>query len=173
MLSNITRRLQSSLRTICSVYGAIVAVLVAIFIVAIWRKCNCNSAWSLFENFSANHVGDADNNRQQTAQFLHFWANWCPACMKTNSTWDAFKKQYDGKTLSDATDSSVSWKLSFIEYDCSTEENPEVVKAMETYNVNEFPTVYLVKGQNDAILFDANITTNNLQQFMQSEFKLT
>jgi len=114
---------------------------------------------NLRNKYKANREIDAlDSSNQNTAEFMFYYANWCPYCVKAKPIWEEFKNENEGKTVN-------GYKLLFIEVDCSDQESAETNRMMDKYKIEGFPTIKLIKdGQ--IIDFDANVTMDNLNQFL-------
>ena len=93
------------------------------------------------------------------AELLFFFADWCPHCKTAKPIWDELKTQYQNKTIN-------GYQVIFTEINC-TEENAEVEKMMNKYNVEGYPTIKLLKdGQ--VIEYDAKPSKETLTQFLNT-----
>jgi thiol-disulfide isomerase/thioredoxin len=100
-----------------------------------------------------------DGSGSKQAELLLFSVDWCPHCKTAKPEWDSLKKDYQGKTIN-------GYVVIFTEVNC-TNENPEVEKLMNTYKVEGYPTIKLLKdGQ--IIEYDAKPTKETLEQFLKS-----
>ena len=88
-----------------------------------------------------------------------FSVDWCPHCKTAKPEWESLKQEYQGKTIN-------GYVLIFTDVNC-TNESPEVEKLMNTYKVEGYPTIKLLKdGQ--VIEYDAKPTKATLTQFLNS-----
>ena len=69
------------------------------------------------------------------------------------------KSEYENKTIN-------GYKITFTEIDCS-EETTEVDKMMNKYNVEGYPTIKLLKGD-QVIEYDAKPSKETLVQFLKT-----
>jgi len=93
------------------------------------------------------------------AELMLFYVDWCPHCKTAKPEWEQVKTEYDGKTIN-------GYQVIFTEINC-TNETPDVEKLMNTYKIEGYPTIKLIKdGQ--VIEFDAKPTKANLEQFLNS-----
>jgi thiol-disulfide isomerase/thioredoxin len=116
------------------------------------------SSTSYYAN-SENRPNDGAGIGSKNAELLLFSVDWCPHCKTAKPEWDSLKKDYQGKTIN-------GYVVIFTEVNC-TNENPEVEKLMNTYKVEGYPTIKLLKdGQ--VIEYDAKPTKATLEQFLKS-----
>ena len=105
---------------------------------------------------NSEHVPEGTSN---TAEVLFFYADWCPHCKTAKPIWNDLKAEYENKTIN-------GYKVLFTEVNCS-EENAEVDKMMNQYNVEGYPTIKLLKdGQ--VIEYDAKPSKETLTQFLNT-----
>ena len=103
-------------------------------------------------------VANADR-RQNTADLLFFYAQWCPHCKTAKPEWEQLVSEYDGKTINGR-------KVIFTDVNC-TNESPDVDRMMDQYHIEGFPTIKLLKdGQ--VISYDAKPTKATLIQFLNT-----
>ncbi len=98
-----------------------------------------------------------------------FVAHWCPACKRAMPEIDSFKRTYDGKTIQNR-------KITVIKTECGdADENAETANIIKKFKVTAFPTIKLVKpdtnGNESTYEFDAKITQDNLEGFLQSSLQ--
>ena len=65
----------------------------------------------------------------------------------------------DGKIVND-------YKIVCVSVDCTDAEKPETAQMISQYNITSYPTVLMVKD-GSTYVFDAKITNENLEQFVQ------
>jgi thiol-disulfide isomerase/thioredoxin len=103
------------------------------------------------------HSGFASGNNQ--AQLLLFSVDWCPHCKTAKPIWEELKAEYENKTINGYT-------VIFTDINC-TNESPEVEKMMNTYKIEGYPTIKLIKdGQ--VIEYDAKPSKATLEQFLNT-----
>ncbi len=100
-----------------------------------------------------NPVGHKETN------IYFFFADWCPHCKKAKPSWSSFSNKYDGKIVND-------YKIVCVSVDCTDAEKPEIAQMISQYNITSYPTVLMVKD-GSTYVFDAKITTENLEEFVQ------
>ena len=88
-----------------------------------------------------------------------FYVDWCPHCKTAKPEWEQVKAEYEGKTIN-------GYSIVFTEINC-TNETPDTEKLMNTYKIEGYPTIKLLKdGQ--VIEFDAKPTKAHLEQFLKT-----
>jgi thiol-disulfide isomerase/thioredoxin len=99
------------------------------------------------------------SSQSSTAELLFFYADWCPHCKAAKPIWNELKSEYQNKTIN-------GYQVIFTEVDCTTESD-ETDKMMNTYNVEGYPTIKLLKdGQ--VIEYDAKPSKETLIQFLNT-----
>jgi len=93
------------------------------------------------------------------AEILLFSTDWCPHCKTAKPEWDQVKAEYNGKQIHGYT-------IIFTEVDC-TNESPDVEKMINTYKIEGYPTIKLVKD-NQIIDYDAKPSKATLTQFLNT-----
>lgn len=91
------------------------------------------------------------------AEILMFHVDWCPHCKTAKPEWDKVVKKYDGNSIN-------GYNVTFTDVNC-TEETPEVQEMMETYKIEGYPTIKLIKGD-QVIDFEAKPTESTISQFL-------
>lgn len=93
------------------------------------------------------------------AELIIFSVDWCPHCKTAKPEWESLKQEYQGKTIN-------GYAIIFTDVNC-TNESPEVERLMNTYKVEGYPTIKLLKdGQ--IIEYDAKPTKATMSQFLNS-----
>ena len=95
-----------------------------------------------------------------TAELMFFYANWCPLSKKAVPIWGEFRETYENRTIN-------NYRLVFKEIDCSDSDDAAMQAKLDSYKVDGFPTIKMLKG-NEIIDFDANPTASSLEQFITS-----
>lgn len=104
-----------------------------------------------------NFQDDADDKR--TAELMLFTVDWCPHCKTAKPEWEQLKAEYTDKKIN-------GYKVIFTDIDC-TKETPQVEKLMNTYKIEGYPTIKLLKdGQ--VIDYDAKPTKDTLVKFLNT-----
>jgi len=100
-----------------------------------------------------------DGSNSKNAEMLFFYADWCPHCKAAKPIWNDLKTEYENKLIN-------GYKIVFTEIDCS-EENDQVEKLMNQYNIEGYPTIKLLKdGQ--VIEYDAKPSKEVLEKFLNT-----
>lgn len=142
-----------SLRTIVIVLTVILFIGIGIYIYNSQFKSNLSTS------YSANNEHSAGNGKTSQAELLLFYADWCPHCKTAKPIWEEVKSEYENKTINGYT-------ILFTDVNC-TNESPDVEKLMNTYKVEGFPTIKLLKdGQ--VVEYDAKVTKTTLEQFLNT-----
>ena len=104
-----------------------------------------------------NFQDGADDKR--TAELMFFSVDWCPHCKTAKPEWEQLKAEYKDKKIN-------GYNLIFTDIDC-TKETPQVEKLMNTYKIEGYPTIKLLKdGQ--VIDYDAKPTKDTLVKFLNT-----
>lgn len=113
---------------------------------------NSSSKNQYIENFE-------DNSSGKTAELMLFHVDWCPHCKTAKPEWDQVKAEYQNKEIN-------GYKVIFTDINC-TNETPEIQKLIDTYKIEGYPTIKLIKdGQ--VIDFDAKPTKDTLSKFLNT-----
>ena len=111
------------------------------------------------ENSTYRPNGEFVPDENKNAELLFFYADWCPHCKSAKPIWEELKAEYKNKIVNGYT-------IIFSEINCS-EENAEVEKMMNKYNIEGYPTIKLLKdGQ--IIEYDAKPDKDSLKQFLNT-----
>jgi thiol-disulfide isomerase/thioredoxin len=138
---------------------AIIIAVIAFLIVSIYYY-NKVIAPKMNPSYKANSENiPIGSQGGKQAELLMFSVDWCPHCKTAKPEWESVKQEYQGKTIN-------GYVLIFTDVNC-TNETPEVEKLMNTYKVEGYPTIKLLKdGQ--IIEYDAKPTKATLTQFLNS-----
>lgn len=128
------------------------AILLIIVIYYIYTKYFSKGFGRTIENME-NQSGD------KTAELMLFHVDWCPHCKTAKPEWDQVKAEYENKSIN-------GYKVIFNEINC-TDETSDKVKMIETYKIEGYPTIKLVKD-NQVIDFDAKPTKDTLTKFLNT-----
>jgi thiol-disulfide isomerase/thioredoxin len=93
------------------------------------------------------------------AEIILFYVDWCPHCKTAKPEWEQVKSEYDGKTVN-------GYIITFTEVNC-TNESADVEKMMNTYKIEGYPTIKLLKD-GTVIEYDAKPTRATLTQFLNT-----
>jgi len=107
-------------------------------------------------SFAANSSGGGNSN---DAEVFLFSADWCPHCKAARPEWDAVKEKYNNQDIN-------GYRVLFRDVNCTT-NTAETDKLMDTYSVDGFPTIKLLKN-GQIINYEAKITSANLTQFLNT-----
>lgn len=136
----------------------LVVFLIILFIIAGSYAYNWY-AKPLIEKKPYDDVANA-NRRKKTATLYFFHVDWCPHCTDAKPKWEKFTQ---GKPNMDLN----GYTIDFIDMDCTNAEKPEIDKYISTYNIEHYPTIKLVIGE-DVVDFDAKITKESLTKFVNA-----
>jgi len=136
-----------------------IAVLVFVVLLIIASYFIYKNKITIASTFKPNREPVQSNNAGIPAELFFFYATWCPHCKTAKPEWEQVKAEYEGTTIN-------GYKVIFTDIDC-TKESPDVEKMMNTYKIEGFPTIKLLKdGQ--VIEFDAKPNKANLEKFLNS-----
>jgi thiol-disulfide isomerase/thioredoxin len=132
---------------------AIIALVVILLVTALYMYNKQTTTQQMRENFE-NGTDD-----KRTAELMLFTVDWCPHCKTAKPEWEQLKAEYKDKKIN-------GYKVIFTDVDC-TKETPQVEKLMNTYKIEGYPTIKLLKdGQ--VIDFDAKPTKDTLVKFLNT-----
>lgn len=141
-------------------YILIVCIALVFIIVSIYLYSTFYS--SLFNNsIGFNDVANSGENHA-IVEVLFFHVDWCPHCVKATPEWESFCREYNGKIIN-----GYSIQCNITGYNCTNDTDLNIKSLMDEYKIQSFPTVILFK-ENKKYDFDAKITRNSLEQFVQS-----
>ena len=132
----------------------IIALVVILLLIAVYIYNNqCTRSQQMIENFE----NESDDKR--TAELMFFSVDWCPHCKTAKPEWEQLKAEYKDKTIN-------GYDVIFTDIDC-TKETPQVEKLMNTYKIEGYPTIKLLKdGQ--VIDYDAKPSKDTLVKFLNT-----
>lgn len=114
-----------------------------------------NNYPQLFGTPSTDHSG-SNTCSMNNDKMAFFYATWCPACTAIKPVWDNVKQQLECISTTDV--------------DC-TEKSQESIEMMNKYNIEEIPTIILIKSDGSYVKFQntsENMTSEELTHFIQS-----
>lgn len=110
--------------------------------------------------FSDNSVQRTDTGESAgDAEIILFHVDWCPHCKTAKPEWDKVRDAYEETDIN-------GYDVVFTEVNC-TEESPEVQSMIEKYNIEGYPTIKLIKGD-QVIDFEAKPTESTITQFLKT-----
>ena len=139
---------------------AILLLIIALIIIAYYIY-KSQLPKSTASNYRANTTAGSDisTGNGKEAELMLFYVDWCPHCKTAKPEWEQAKTEYEGKNVNGYT-------VIFTEINC-TNETPDTEKLMNTYKIEGYPTIKLLKdGQ--IIEFDAKPTKASLTQFLNT-----
>jgi thiol-disulfide isomerase/thioredoxin len=130
----------------------IILLILILLIVGLYMYNNQKSQQTR-ENF------EDGSDDKKTAELMFFSVDWCPHCKTAKPEWEQLKAEYKDKKIN-------GYKVIFTDIDC-TKETPQVEKLMNTYKIEGYPTIKLLKdGQ--VIDYDAKPTKDTLVKFLNT-----
>lgn len=138
-------------------YG-IIALIIAIMVGSVYYfKYMRKDGFTTDSNNDLDNVDDQTNDK--IAELLVFTVNWCPHCKTAKPEIESLTREYESRKIN-------GYKILVTNIDCTT-ETPEVLNMLNTYKVEGYPTIKLLKdGQ--VIEYDAKPTKDTLVQFLNS-----
>jgi thiol-disulfide isomerase/thioredoxin len=132
----------------------IIALIVILLIIVFYMY---NSQKSTSSQSKENFENGSDDKR--TAELMFFSVDWCPHCKTAKPEWEQLKAEYKDKKIN-------GYNIIFTDIDC-TKETPQIEKLMNTYKIEGYPTIKLLKdGQ--VIDYDAKPTKDTLVKFLNT-----
>ena len=133
---------------------AIIALVVILLVTALYMY---NKQTTNTQQMRENFENGSDD--KHSAELMFFSVDWCPHCKTAKPEWEQLKAEYKDKKIN-------GYKVIFTDIDC-TKETPQVEKLMNTYKIEGYPTIKLLKdGQ--VIDFDAKPTKDTLVKFLNT-----
>jgi thiol-disulfide isomerase/thioredoxin len=114
---------------------------------------------SFLKNKEGGFLDSSSKDTSKNVELFFFYATWCPHCKTAKPIWEQVKKEYEGKNVN-------GYNLIFTDIDCTT-ESPDVEKMMNTYKIEGFPTIKMLK-EGQVIEFDAKPTKSNIEKFINT-----
>ncbi len=143
-----------STKTMTAILVAILFIFAALFYYRYYVKP------TLDPSYKANReILDKDSSSGKTAELLFFYTDWCPHCKTAKPVWQEMKAEYKDRRIN-------GYKVVFTDVNC-TNESSEVEQMMDTYKIEGYPTIKLLKdGQ--VIEYDAKPSKDTLTQFLNT-----
>ncbi len=143
-------------------YYFIISVVI-VFIVFIIVSVYAYKASTKKINQSGSDFSDVanKNSNNKIVEIKMFHVDWCPHCKKALPEWQAFCREYNGKEVN-------GWFVNCT-YDgtnCTNNEDTQIAAVISEYKIEAYPTVIAFKNKK-RYDFDAKITKNSLEQFVQ------
>jgi thiol-disulfide isomerase/thioredoxin len=139
-------------------YKFIILIILAIIVFSIIAffvlKYSSSSSNNNFKNIS-NNAGI----KSSPTDIYIFYASWCPHCKTALPKWKLFSDSVNGKIINGSLITTHT-------IDCTNNDDENVKNIIEKFNVKGYPTVKGVQD-NKIINFDAKITEESLNQFIQ------
>jgi thiol-disulfide isomerase/thioredoxin len=137
----------------------LIAILIVIFLLAATYVYNTYYKKEMTK--MDNKFGDVANANKRSHEVIIYFFNvdWCPHCKTAKPEWEKFSKLYNGKEKGE-------YIIKCVDYNC-TDENAEVTKIINKYNIESYPTIKMLKD-NQVIEFDSKITEYTLEQFVNT-----
>jgi thiol-disulfide isomerase/thioredoxin len=109
-----------------------------------------------------------------TVPITLYYVDWCPHSNKIMPDWNIFKEEYNKREIN-------GYKLDISDINLTNEDGSKdnvdgypkasTVKQITTENnIENFPTIKMYKNE-EVINFDAKVTINNLEQFVETLLK--
>lgn len=138
----------------------IIGIIIFSIILAVIGYLIYKSSKSNNSNYTPNNEGMTDGvTNDKEAEIMLFHTDWCPHCKTAKPEWEQVKAQFDGKNVN-------GYNVIFTDVNC-TNETPDVERMMNTYKIEGFPTIKLIK-ENQVIDFDAKPTKDSLTKFLNT-----
>lgn len=139
---------------------AVIAICVGIYALFKYTKSAEKRGFNAINHeFNDRNTLNADGTNQKEAEIMLFYVDWCPHCKTAKPEWEQVKAEYDGKTIN-------GYIVTFTEINC-TNESPDVEKLMNTYKIEGYPTIKLLKD-GTIIEYDAKPSKDTLVQFLNT-----
>jgi len=102
-----------------------------------------------------------DNPRKDEIVVYFVTVPWCPYCKKALGDWNQFVGDYEGKEMNNGS------RVHCIQVDEKDPNSDQFENIKEKYNIDKFPTVFILYG-GKRYDFDSAVTYYALDQFVQT-----
>jgi thiol-disulfide isomerase/thioredoxin len=147
-------KIPSIFTIIIGIISLLVLALIIYYIVSYAKKPKTTSTNNEFIG-----KGEGMNTSEKEAEMMLFYVDWCPHCKTAKPEWEQLKSEYEGKTIN-------GYNVIFTEINC-TNDSPETEKLMNTYKIEGYPTIKLLKD-GTIIEYDAKPTKSTMVQFLNT-----
>jgi hypothetical protein len=128
-------------------------------------KYNFIDKHSKFTDVANEQVGESGTNKQVTYLYI-CTVDWCPHCIKAESTFQSFKNKYHNITIGNNTFYIQIKDLTNV--NIKTPTTPDDNFAVK-WNITQYPTVFIVDNKTQKqYIFKAKATLPNLEKFINS-----
>jgi thiol-disulfide isomerase/thioredoxin len=148
-----------SWRTIGIIVLVIILAVIGFVIYRTSIQSAMNPSYKANREQAPTESASAANSIGKEAEIMLFYTDWCPHCKTAKPEWEQVKTEYNGKKIHGYT-------IIFTEVNC-TNDSPDVEKMMNTYKVEGYPTIKLLKD-NQIIDYDAKPSKATLTQFLNT-----
>lgn len=149
------------IKKLISPYSTYILIVILIVIFLLAATYVYNTYYKKEMTKMDNKFGDVANANKRSHEVIIYFFNvdWCPHCKTAKPEWEKFAKLYNGKEKGE-------YVIKCVDYNC-TDENAEVTKVINKYNIESYPTIKMLKD-NQVIEFDSKITEYTLEQFVNT-----
>jgi len=113
-------------------------------------------AQPIIENQTTQDMANYNERKSETTVLL-FTADWCPHCKRAKPEWDKFESSHNGKEIG-----NYIVKTQMV--DCTDGDSPLI----QQHGIDGYPTVIMIKDNNQRVNYDAKINESSLAGFVQS-----
>jgi len=121
-----------------------------------------NKSFSDISNINNKNNKNNKNNTMKnngTIQFYYFYVEWCPYCTKSLPIYRSFKDKYN----------SINEKqIEHYEINLTNDTDPANKNYITKYNIDSYPTIFIINENGDRIDFKSSATLSNLDKFINS-----
>jgi thiol-disulfide isomerase/thioredoxin len=137
----------------------ILIIFFILIIIYFYKQYTSNSNDSSGYKVNRENMNNAGSTRQNTAELLLFYVDWCPHCKTAKPEWENLKSQYEGKTIN-------GYNVIFTEHNC-TNETAEIEQLISKFKIEGYPTIKLIKD-NQIIEYDAKPMKSTMEEFLNT-----
>jgi thiol-disulfide isomerase/thioredoxin len=142
----------------------------------VYREIRTKRTFQQKHDDVSNDIPIDPANRPQV-EVLLFFAEWCPACQKIKTQWNAFHDTYTSNPAAHIREHRVHCR----KVDCSYyDTNEQLQSLMNSYRIESFPSVVMlvpIQGSTTAettyVRFSGRITKQNLETFVSDTLSST
>lgn len=139
-----------------SVIIAVVTITIILAIISYFAYDRYVRDMFTSNNYITNTEFKRKANALQDVNLIFFYTEWCPHSQTALKIWKEFKAGNNNRVVN-------SYQVRMKEVDCDKDE-----ETANQYNITGYPTIKLVKSENEIIEFDAKPEMETLRSFLNT-----
>jgi len=111
-------------------------------------------------NKSFSDISNTKKENNSTIKFYYFFVDWCPYCTKSKPQYESLKQNHP--------DSINGKQIEYYEYDLTDDTNSKNKTLIDKYNIDSYPTIFIIDENEKRIDFKSSATLSNLNKFINT-----